>query len=581
MKTIRKIVLFIAVLCIGILFRSESAYSQTYSETDDPEYWKAQGYIADEFYDNVSEDVFENDEFGISAYAIRSPYTRRLGVDVSKYQGNIDWAKAKAQGVEFAIIRVGYRGSGSGTLNEDPYYIKNITGALQQGIRVGVYFFSQAITEAEAIEEAKYVISRIYKYNITLPVVIDYEYTGSNGTDGRLYNAHLSREQATAVCKAFCRTVQNSGYTGMLYANKYMLTSKLNAEEIAADYRIWLAHYTSATNYSGTYDFWQFTSTGNGYTYGMQSQYVDLDYWYDDGTIYGKDYSSVFDAAYYANKYSDLKSAYGNDTAALLSHFLNNGMKEKRQGSENFNVLSYGNAYKDLRDAYGSDSKSYYLHYIDFGKNEGRVGTGYETKILNGKTVYQGVDYSSVYDVNYYLNNNQDLLNAFGYDEHAAIAHFVNSGMKEGRQGCATFNVQSYKNTYKDLRECFGDDLKRYYLHYINYGRLEGRTGTGNETKIVNAITVYNGVDYSGVYDANFYLQHNPDLLKAFGYDEKRLLAHFVNHGMREGRLASRQFDVYTYKNRYSDLRNAYGNNLECYYIHYINYGRSEGRIAF
>lgn len=575
MRNVRRCVVVCFMLLVIIFGRKENCYAQTYFELDDPEYWKAKGYIVEEFYGND-----ENEEYDILPYNLRGQYIRKNGIDVSKYQGNIDWAKAKAMGVEFAIVRVGYRGSGSGTLNEDPNYIKNIEGALKQGIRVGVYMFSQAINKAEAIEEANYVLSRIYKYNITLPVVIDFEYTGQNGASGRLYDAKLTKAQATSVCKAFCKTVENAGYTGMVYANRSMLTSGLNAAELTKDYRIWLAHYTDVTNYAGAYDFWQYTSKGDGYAYGMQSQYLDLNYWYDDGTIYGKDYSAVFDAGYYANVNADLKSAYGNDTAALLAHFVTYGMQEGRQGNASFNANSYRNAYKDLRDAYKGDMRSYYNHYINYGKNEGRVGTGNEYKMVGATTTYKGVDYAAIYDPNYYLNNNPDLLKAFGYDDEAAIAHFVNSGMNEGRQGCAAFNVQSYRNANKDLRSGYKDNLKLYYLHYLNYGKNEGRAGTGNETIMIGATTIYNGVDYSVVYDANYYLNNNPDLLKEYGYNDKKALEHFVLHGIEEGRQGNSDFNVFIYRAKYADLRSGFGNNLRSYYMHYINYGKSEGRTA-
>ena len=276
------LILFASLLFLG----SEYSYAKTTPQTeDDPEYWKANGYYQEE---TITEDT-------VSKFGIRNEGDEdmkvKLGVDVSKWNGVIDWQRAKAEGAEFAIIRVGYRGYGvAGSLAEDPYYKQNIEGALKAGIPVGVYIFSQAITEKEAIEEANYILERICDYKITLPVVFDYEYTGSNGTDGRLYQANLSVEAATDICKAFLKTVKNAGYTPMLYANKYMLTNKLDAEEIEEDYRIWLAHYTTQTDYAGLYDFWQFTSDGDGYRYGMQSQRLDLNYWYDDGSIRGRVY---------------------------------------------------------------------------------------------------------------------------------------------------------------------------------------------------------------------------------------------------------------------------------------------------
>lgn len=613
MKKIRKYALFIISLLIIVLFPTQNLFAQIEAESDDPEYWRAQGYVAEEFYGSKSKSV----DYGISLAA--SDCTVRLGVDVSKYQGSVNWAKAKSQGVEYAIVRVGYRGSSTGALKEDEYYRQNIEGALAQGIPVGVYIFSQAITENEAVEEANYVLARIKQYDIELPIVIDYEYSGQNGADGRLYAANLSKAKATAVCKAFCKTVQEAGYQGMVYANKSMLNNSLNTAEIAKDYAIWLAHYTTATDYAGEYDFWQYTSNGDGATYGMQSQYVDLDYWYDDGSLYnavyeGVNYSAVFNPVYYANKYPDLKEAYGQDTSKLLSHFVKWGMAEGRQAKTSFNVHSYKNLYEDLRQAYGSDLKSYYMHYIRYGEMEGRIATGYENTIVgsvtgNGTnsnvggtsskptyiTVYEGVDYAPVYDYNYYITKHPDVYAAFGNDENAVLGHFVKWGMMEGRQAKAKFNVHSYKNLYEDLRSAFGTDLKAYYKHYIEYGESEGRIATGSETAGTNqggslgsnmnnsagAKTVYDGIDYSAVYDYSYYIKNHPDVYAVFGNDQTAVLKHFVECGMKEGRHAKDDFNVHVYRQRYEDLQEAYGSDLKSYFMHYINYGKKEGRIPY
>lgn len=197
------------------------------------------------------------------------------GIDVSKYQGYIDWNQVKDSGVEFAIIRVGYRGLTSGSLSEDDYYQINIQRALAAGLKVGVYIFSQATTEAEAVEEANYILSRISSYNITLPVVIDYEYGANNS--GRLYNANLSVEQATNICNSFCARVAEAGYTPMVYANKTMLTNHLNASAISDKYKIWLANYTTQTSYTGDYTFWQYSSSGRVNGVGGD---VDCNFWY-------------------------------------------------------------------------------------------------------------------------------------------------------------------------------------------------------------------------------------------------------------------------------------------------------------
>lgn len=194
-------------------------------------------------------------------------------------------------------------------------------------------------------------------------------------------------------------------------------------------------------------------------------------------TVYnGVDYSAVYDYNYYVNRYSDIKKAYGIDDAKVLQHFVNNGMKEKRQGSASFEVQSYYNKYQDLRRAYGSNWKSYYLHYINCGKKEGRTATGVTT-LQNPITTYNGVNYSAVYDYNYYLSKYADIKRAYEGDENKVLQHFVNYGMREGRQASASFNVQTYKNRYADLQRAFGNNLKSYYQHYITFGIKEGRSG--------------------------------------------------------------------------------------------------------
>ena len=202
------------------------------------------------------------------------------GIDVSKHNGNIDWLAVKAAGIDYAMIRVAYRGLSNGALFDDPMYQANIQGALSAGLKVGVYIFSQATTQAEAAEEANYILSRISEYNITLPVVIDYEY-GANHT-GRLANANLDIDTATAVVNAFCTTVQSAGYTPMIYTNKEMLQSSIRGEILDNYYNVWLANYTTQTTYAGDYYAWQYSSRGsvNGI-----SGYVDCNFFYERDNI--------------------------------------------------------------------------------------------------------------------------------------------------------------------------------------------------------------------------------------------------------------------------------------------------------
>ena len=291
-----------------------------------------------------------------------------------------------------------------------------------------------------------------------------------------------------------------------------------------------------------------------------------------------EEYSAVFDAAYYADRYPDLKAAYGGDESALLQHFIQYGMAEGRQGSSQFDVYSYKNLYPDLRAAFGNNLKSYYMHYISSGKAEGRKATGVNT-LQKPITTYNGIDYSAVYDYNYYLKKHSDLAKIYTNDDIGLLAHFVNCGMSEGRQAKDSFDVFSYRNQYQDLRVVFGNNLKSYYMHYISNGKAEGRKATGVKS-IQNPVTTYNGVDYSAVYDYNFYIKKYGDLARIYTNDEVGLLAHFVNCGMSEGRQAKADFDVFSYRNQYQDLRLAFGKDLRSYYVHYMNSGKKEGRIA-
>ncbi|MBE5862844.1 MAG: hypothetical protein E7295_08340 [Lachnospiraceae bacterium] len=177
-----------------------------------------------------------------------------LGIDVSRWNGSIDWKAVKNSGVSFVIIRCGYRGSSEGALIEDPKFTTNIKGAVNAGLKVGIYFFTQAINEREAVYEASYVIDKIKNYKITYPVFLDVEPSGGRADK-------ISKETRTNVCKAFCQTIQNAGYTAGIYANKNWLEEKIDVSQLNA-YKIWLAQYAAQPTYTGRYDMWQYKSTG-------------------------------------------------------------------------------------------------------------------------------------------------------------------------------------------------------------------------------------------------------------------------------------------------------------------------------
>ena len=182
------------------------------------------------------------------------------GIDVSVYQGTIDWTKVSKSGVDFAMIRAGYRGYGDkGVLVEDSMFSKNVLGAKTNKIDIGIYFYTQAINVEEAKEEAKFVVNLIKKYGIDVkyPIAIDTELSpvGTGRADS------ISKEKRTEIVKAFCETIKQLGYKPMVYASKYWLYDNLNVQQIS-QYDTWLAHYTDKTDYKYSYTMWQYTSTG-------------------------------------------------------------------------------------------------------------------------------------------------------------------------------------------------------------------------------------------------------------------------------------------------------------------------------
>lgn len=178
-----------------------------------------------------------------------------VGIDVSKWQGNINWNQVKNSGVEFAMIRIGYRGSSQGSIVMDPYFVQNVKGATANGIKVGLYFFSMAIDEAEAIQEAAWTVENAKKYRITYPIVYDFESWGS----GRV--AGVSDEQIQKNALAFLGFIRSSGYSAMMYGSKNALNTRFSMGNFS-NYKVWLAHYTEKTNYAGRYNMWQYTDKG-------------------------------------------------------------------------------------------------------------------------------------------------------------------------------------------------------------------------------------------------------------------------------------------------------------------------------
>lgn len=205
-------------------------------------------------------------------------FNKVVGIDVSEHNKTVDFNKVKADGIDFVYVRVGYTGYTKKklSLNYDPYYRENITNALAAGLQVGVYWYSQALNEDEALQEANMLLNVIGSYNITLPVVYDYEFAGV-GEDGRLDSANLSKAQMTANSLTFLNRVSQMGYTPCLYANYSFLKNRVYASQISSIAKIWLAHYNTSTDYPGDYEYWQYTSDGR--VNGISGR-VDMNVWY-------------------------------------------------------------------------------------------------------------------------------------------------------------------------------------------------------------------------------------------------------------------------------------------------------------
>lgn len=209
--------------------------------------------------DPAKEDTAVNDAADGSATnnAIRTQKGAVFGIDVSRWNQEIDWEQVAKEGVSFAMIRAGYRGSSSGSLIEDSCFEQNVQGATENGIPVGIYFFTQAVNEVEAVEEASMVLSLIEKYDISYPVIIDTEGAGGNGRADNLDVAARSK-----ICEAFCQTIRSQNYQAGVYASRNWLNKKIDITKLSADNVIWLAEYRDEPSYGGDYQMWQYTSSG-------------------------------------------------------------------------------------------------------------------------------------------------------------------------------------------------------------------------------------------------------------------------------------------------------------------------------
>ena len=541
------------------------------------------------------------------------------GIDVSAWQGDIDWATAKNY-VDFVIIRAGY--GGNAYQYDDTKWFRNVEACERYGIPYGVYLYSYATDLSEAHSEADHLIRLLSGHRPTYPVYIDME---------DKVTADAGRDMAINVALTVCDRIKAAGYTPGVYANLNWWRNYLNDSRFD-NYERWVAQYNYRCDYDGDYRIWQYSSKGS--VPGIAG-YVDMNY--DYGEISESTYELVYNYDFYKSTYGDLRAAYGDNRQSYFRHFVRYGMYEGRCGNPLFNPSEYKNRYADLVAAYGDEMPKYYTHFIDWGWDEGRmprnkfdivsyyngnpdvrsvfghnvyqmyihyINFGYRegrnainvNTLQGAKTVYNLTNWASVYDYSYYVTQYRDVASAYTWknckhgsliDDGLVLQHFYEWGIQEGRRGKSTFDVAAYYNAYDDLRSAYGHDVRLYYSHYCNYGKKEGRICSGSVK--MHYRTVYDGVDYSALYNGEFYADRNNDVKQAFSFnltrndrvvDDLLVLRHLIEYGMNEKRQPSANFNVDIYRNRYIDLQNAYGLNWKSYYLHYIIYGVLEKRTA-
>lgn len=271
------------------------------------------------------------------------------GMDVSQHNGKINFKKAKRDGIEFVFIRVGYTGytKSSFSLNLDKNYKTYIKDATKAGLKVGVYWYSQSTKVSEAKKEANALLKAIKGYSITMPVVFDYEFADTK--KGRLDSAKLSKTNMTANALAFLNTVSNAGYDACIYASENFLGEHLYANQISSNFKVWLANYSSKTNYKGDYEFWQHTAKGR--VSGMRGN-VDINFWYkgENSTYLGTQVytGAPIECGVYAAidgrelvENVDYTLTYSNNINIGTAHITLNGIGEHKGLKQNytFNIV--------------------------------------------------------------------------------------------------------------------------------------------------------------------------------------------------------------------------------------------------
>lgn len=245
------------VWCVASLVLRLGSYSSSTLRQEAPA--QEEVILPADLEPSVEENSYDPEGFyeegGFKRY--ESPDTvASVGIDVSSHQQEIDWELVAASGVEFAMLRVGYRGYTEGEIQEDAYFAQNIEGARRAGLDVGVYFFSQALNEEEALEEARFVLEKIEPYALSYPVVFDWEDIEQEARSDGMDSITL-----TACAKAFCEEIERAGYRAGVYFNQRFGYEEFDLQSLQ-EYVFWLAEYNDTPSFSYHFQLWQYCNDG-------------------------------------------------------------------------------------------------------------------------------------------------------------------------------------------------------------------------------------------------------------------------------------------------------------------------------
>ncbi len=412
------------------------------------------------------------------------------GIDVSKWQAEINWKKVKAAGVKFVFIRCGYTAlSDKFAMYEDEYFRKNIQGAYDAGIEVGIYFFSNSITTSEAKQEAKKTLELIsdYKHMITLPVVYDFE-AFSNA-----YRAYgLSKAQVTKNTIAYSDLIRQAGFTPMYYGSPNFLESSFDVAQLT-NYDCWLANYTTKTTYRGDYIYWQYSSTGQ--VDGIVGN-VDCNFFYsgkageiEDPDLDPDDFEEGFGPV------SGLMMA-DHDTTEITIQW---DPLEEADGYKIYRSKSYGGAYKQLKTinwnevtAYTdatvmeSEGRQYYYKVVPFLLDEdGNMKYGTESDILTAHTQRE-------HSFRLKTTSNVHLREQAGTEYPSVAVVPSGTGLPFYKFTLSTLDKKWYKVTYSQNGESYTGYLSGSYVTIYTYGKttknVNVRSGAGLNYKIQRTI---------------------------------------------------------------------------------------------